>query len=280
MNRQPKLFSFVRAGKLFLALGLVAYMGLCTFMAFAQRSFLYFPQVCTPAAADQMARSAGLQRWTNSIGQNIGFTRLSPRQPADGNILITYGNASTAVSSAHYADDIQNVAALDAYILEYPGYEDRPGKPSEKALFAAATDAFQMLPTNKPIYLVGESLGSGVASYLAGTYPNRVAGIILISPFNSVMDVAQHHYPVLPVRLLMTDRYPSEDYLKNYHGRVGITVDGKDVVVPQKFGLRLYNSYNGSKKLWKFPEGAHCEIREPADIFWKDAIKFLQTQTS
>lgn len=278
MNRQPKSFSFARAGRLFLALGLAVYMGLCTFMALAQRSFLYFPQVFTPAAVDQMARSTGLQRWTNSTGQNIGFMRPSPRQPADGCIFIMYGNGSTAIGSAHYADDIQNVAALDAYILEYPGYEDRPGKPSEKALFAAATDAFQMLPTNRPIYLVGESLGSGVASYLAGTYPGRIAAIILISPFNSIVAVAQHHYPVLPVRLLLTDRFPSEDYLKNYRGKVGIIVDGRDVVVPEKFGLSLYNGYAGPKKLWQFPDGGHCQIMEPQTDFWREAVQFLQAK--
>jgi pimeloyl-ACP methyl ester carboxylesterase len=276
MSSQSKSFSFARTGKLLLAVALAAYMGLCTFMAVAQRSFLYFPRAANAAAVDQAAQSAGLQRWTNSSGANIGFKRPAPRQPAQGSVMIMYGNASTATGSARYADDLQQVAALDVYILEYPGYEDRPGKPTEKTLFAAASDGLQMIPTNKPVYLIGESLGSGVASYLAGTYPNQIAGLVLISPFTSITDVAKYHYPVLPVSLFVLDQFHSDRYLLNYHGKVGITVDGQDNVVPEKFGLRLYNGYHGPKKLWQFPNGSHTEIGEPETVFWKEAIDFWQ----
>jgi hypothetical protein len=200
------------------------------------------------------------------------------KPPAEGSILIMYGNGSTALGCAYYASDIQKVAALDVYILEYPGYEDRPGKPSQKSLFDAADDAFQMLPTNKPIYLAGESLGSGVVSYLAGTYTNRIAGIILISPFNRMLDVATNDFPELDVPALLTDRFLSEDYLRNYHGKVGITVDGRDTVVPEKFGLRLYDAYAGPKKLWEFPSGGHCQIMEPPTDFWRQAVAFWKTK--
>lgn len=263
-------------GKLFFILGFIVYFVFCIGMAFAQRSFIYHPQVFSSAEVDRMAQSHALVRWTNASGENIGFKRMSARQPSEGTVMMMYGNGSTATDSGYYADNIQNVAALDMYILEYPGYEDRPGKPTEKSLFAAAREGFEMLPTNKPIYLLGESLGSGVASYLAGTYTNRVAGMILISPFNKLTSVAQYHFPILP-GFILVDKYPSEDYLRNYQGRVAVTVDGRDVVVPEKFGLRLYNSYAGPKKLWSFPEGGHCEIREPAAQFWKEAIEFLQS---
>jgi pimeloyl-ACP methyl ester carboxylesterase len=277
MNPQPKPVSVRRLAKLLLLSLVVFYLGICIMMAAIQRSLLYYPRVFSSAEVDQMALIENLQRWTNASGANIGFKRLSPKQPAQGSVMVMYGNGSTAIDSAHYADDIQQVAALDVYILEYPGYEDRPGKPTEKSLFDAGADGLQTLPANQPVYLVGESLGSGVASYLAETFTNRIAGMILISPFTSVAEVAQYHYPILPVRLLIEDRFPSEDYLRNYHGKVGITVDGNDVVVPEKFGLRLYNGYNGPKKLWQFPDGGHCEITEPQMQFWKEAVAFWQT---
>jgi hypothetical protein len=277
MNQPPKTVSAHRTVKLLLVALLVAYMGLCTLIACIQRSLLYYPQVFSAAQVDQMAQSAGLERWTNPSGANIGLKRPSPRQPATGSVLIMYGNGSTATQSAHYADAIQSGASFDAYILEYPGYEDRPGKPSEKSISAAACEALQMIPTNQPVYLVGESLGTGVASYLAGTFPNRIAGILLISPFNKITSVAQYHYPILPVSLLMVDRYPSEDYLRNYHGNLGITVDGQDTTVPEKFGRRLYDGYNGPKKLWEFPDGQHCEITGSVPDFLKEAVEFLQT---
>lgn len=224
-----------------------------------------------------MAQAAGLERWKNSAGESIGLKRLSPKQPAAGSVLIVYGNASYAAGCAHYADAIQGLAALDVFIVEYPGYADRPGSPSQSSLLRAADEAFQLLPTNGPVYLVGESLGTGIAAYLAGTHPDKVAGMVLISPYNRLTDVAQYHMPIFPVRLMLTDRFPSQDYLRSYHGPVGMVVDGHDYVIPKKFGLRLYNGYGGRKQLWEFPTGEHSAIAEPLAKFWNEVIEFWQT---
>jgi len=276
-EQRTKPIVLSRVIRLLLVVGGSLYLVVCVGVAIAQRSLLYFPSVFTREQVSQMAQSARLERWTNSAGQFIGLKRLSPRQPAEGTVMIMYGNGSTAIGCERYADDIQSVVAFDVFILEYPGYEDRPGAPSQQSLFNAADEAFHMLPTNHPIYLVGESLGSGAASYLTGTYSNRITGAILISPFNSLTDVAQNHYSLLPVRLLLLDRFPSANYLRHYHGKIGITVDSRDDVVPEKFGLRLYNGYAGPKKLWEFPGGGHCEIMEQPSKFWKEAVAFWQT---
>jgi pimeloyl-ACP methyl ester carboxylesterase len=277
-TERPKPVVLSRLFRLLILSALAFYLVVCVLMAVYQRSFIYYPSAFTTAQVDQMAQSAKLERWTNSAGQFIGFKRHSPKQPADGTVLIAYGNGSTAIGSSDYADDIQSVAAFDVFILEYPGYEDRSGSPSQNSLFRAADEGFQMLATNKPIYLLGESLGSGVASYLAGTYSNRVAGVVLLSPFNRLTSVAQNHYPILPVWLLLVDHFPSEDYLRQYHGPVGITADGRDNIVPEKFSLRLYDNYSGPKRLWGFPSGGHIEIMEPPVKFWAEVIKFWQTK--
>ncbi|HEU6447726.1 MAG TPA: alpha/beta fold hydrolase [Verrucomicrobiae bacterium] len=275
MNQRLKSI-LLRTARIFFLLCLTFYLGICGFMGFSQRSLIYRQQIYSPAEVADKARAAGLERWANSDGQSIGFKKLSPTQPADGTVLLFYGNASTATASAHYADDIQKAANFDVFILEYPGYEDRPGDPTQEKLFTAADEALQMLPTNQPIYVVGESLGSGVASYLAGTHPDKISGMILISPFNSLTAVAQYQYPWLPVWFLLVDRFPSETYLRHYRGKVGVTVDGNDTVVPEKFGLRLYETYSGPKKLWLFPDGTHCQITEQQQEFWKAAVAYLR----
>lgn len=257
------------------------YVLICAGCAVLQRRLLYFPTVLPREQVDQMAAEAGLERWTNSSGQFIGLKRPSPKLPAAGSILILYGNGSTAVGAGgHYANDLQNATGFDVFILEYPGYEDRPGSPSQASLFDAADEAFELLPTNRPIYLVGESLGSGVAAYLAGTYPDKIAGVMLISPFNTLTDVAQHHYPLLPVRWLLVDRFSSETYLRNYWGKLGVTLDDQDRVVPRKFSLRLFESYAGPKRLWEVPEGEHIQIPEPPSEFWKEVVEFWQNGSS
>jgi len=207
--------------------------------------------------------------------------RSSPVHPAAGKILIVYGNASWTVGCAHYANEIQEVAPYDVYLLEYPGYADRQGNPSQARAFSAADEAFRLLSTNnQPVYILGESLGTGVASYLAGTYTNQVAGIMLLSPFNRLTGVAQYRMPYLPAWLLLVDRFPSETYLCRYHGPLGVMVDAQDRVVPEKFGRQLYDSYKGPKQLWRFPAGRHIEIDAPHDRFWREVFDFWRNGTA
>jgi len=257
--------------------GLVFYLAVCVVVAIFQRRLIYIPPVYPSEQVEQMARTAKLERWKNPAGQAIGMKRPSPRQPAEGRVLIVYGNGSCATGCAHYADVIQGIAAFDVFILEYPGYADRPGSPNQKSLFRAANEAFQLLATNRPAYLVGESLGTGVAAYLAGTHPDQVAGVVLFAPYNRLADAAQYHYPILPVHLLLVDRFPSEDYLRNYHGPVGVLVAGEDQVVPEKFGRRLYDGYAGPKRLWEFPFGDHGTVMVQPSKVWEQIILFLQT---
>jgi pimeloyl-ACP methyl ester carboxylesterase len=253
------------------------YLACALVISWNQRWFIYVPPVYPAWSVDRMASMAGLERWTNGAGDAIGMKRLSLRQPARGRVLVLYGNGSCTINSAHYADDIQGAADLDVYILEYPGYADRAGSPSQASICRAADDALQALGTNQPVYLLGESLGSGVASYLAGKYPECCAGLLLISPYDRLTGVAQEHMPLLPVWLVLVDRFPSVDYLRAYRGPVGVVVDGNDLVVPERFGLRLYENYAGPKRLWRFPESHHITIPEPAAKFWGEVLQFWQT---
>jgi hypothetical protein len=133
-----------------------------------------------------------------------------------------------------------------------------------------------LLATNQPIYVLGESLGTGVAAHLAGTFPDQVAGVILLSPYNRLTELAEQRMPWLPVRLLLLDRFPSEVYLRNYHGPVAFSLDGRDNIVPERFGRQLYDGYAGPKRLWRFPQGGHIAIGEPTAQFWTEVLGFWQ----
>lgn len=276
MNEEVKTVKPVFLSRLYrlLLVCVALYAVACIGCASYQRKLIYFPPHFASGQVDEAAKAAGLERWNNASGQAIGMKRMTARQPATGQILIVYGNGSWTVGCAHYADDIQNLAAFDVFMLEYPGYADRSGSPSQKSIFQAADEALQSLGTNSPVYLVGESLGSGVAAYLAGTNPDKISGMVLLSPYNRLTSVAQEHMPFLPVWLFLVDRFPSEDYLRSYHGPVGIMVDGHDKVVPEKFGIRLYDGYAGPKHLWNYPGSGHIQIGEAPQIFWRQVMEF------
>ena len=227
-----------------------------------------------PQAVEQYAAAQNLERWKSPAGEAIGWKRLSPARPAQGQVLVLHGNAGCAFQCGHYADVIQQAAPLDVFMVEYPGFENRPGAPSEASLDKAADEALQLLAPDKPIYLLGESLGTGVATYLAGKYPSRVAGVVLLAPYNNLAAVGQAHFVILPVGLILADRFPSEDYLRTYHGPVAMLVGGRDNVVPEKFGKRLFESYDGPKRLWEFPEGNHGTVMLQSPEMWRQIIEF------
>ena len=277
-HRKPVVLS--RLLRLFFWALILCYLTAGAVVTLNQRWFIYVPPVFTSRHMDELAKEANLQRWTNVGGEPIGMKRLSPQQPAQGSVLILYGNGSCTVNCSHYADDIQSVAPLDVFILEYPGYGDRAGSPNQFSLTRAAEAALKAVPTNRPVYLVGESLGSGVAAHLAGDYPGKIAGLLLLSPFNRLTDVAQYHMPVFPVHLILLDRFPAADDLRHYHGPVGIMVDGRDQVVPEKFGRQLYDGYAGPKRLWVFPDSGHITIGESPEIFWNEVLQFWRANQS
>ncbi len=250
------------------------YLAACVGCASWQRRLIYFPPVFTAKQVDDFAKAAKLERWKNPAGEAVGMKRLSPTQPAEGRVMLVYGNGSCATGCARYADVIQKAAALDVFILEYPGYADRPGEPSQDSLFRAADEGLRLLGTNGPVYLVGESLGTGVAAYLAGTYPGKVAGVVLFAPYNRLADVAQYHVRILPVNWLLVEKFPSEDYLRRYQGPVGIFVGGMDKVVPEKFGRRLYEGYAGPKRIWELPEANHGTVTQRTPGEWKEIVDF------
>lgn len=258
--------------RVLLALYLMSAAGCAAF----QRKMIYFPTVASTEELDQFAKLRGLERWKNSSGQNIGWKRTSPIQPAQGQVLITHGNGGCAVHRLDFAEPLRQSAAMDVFILEYPGYGDRKGTPSQNALFAVAEEAFQSLPKTAPVYLVGESLGTGVAAHLAGTHP-EIAGVLLFAPYNSLVDVAQHHLKIFPASWILRDRFTSEKYFKQYHGPVAIVVGGRDEVVPQKYGRRLFDCYGGPKQLWEVSQAGHNDIHTQSGEYWSEIISFWKT---
>ncbi len=251
------------------------YLIVCVGLTLAQRRLLYFPCKDSAASSLKLAASLDFQIWHNAGGQFIGWKRLSKTKPAQGQVLILHGNASCALDRAPYADGLQSAAPLDVYVLEYPGYDGRPGSPSQKTIFAAARDGLQQLKSKCRVLLIGESLGTGVAAYLAGTNPAQVAGVFLSAPYNNLSAVARHHLPIFPVKLMLRDKYASDYYLRSYHGPLAVLLGGKDEVVPNEFGRRLFQGYDGPKKLWEFPDAGHDDLLQPTAEFLREVLEFL-----
>ncbi|HEX2100147.1 MAG TPA: alpha/beta hydrolase [Candidatus Synoicihabitans sp.] len=246
-----------------------------------QRSLIYFPQRVTEAQVLAIAQAAGLSPWRDDSGQIIGWTAadVPAAGPARRAVLVCHGNAGFALHRDTYVAALgrrDDVEPWDVFLLEYPGYGARPGSPSETSLKAAAQAAAEVLFTRgySSIFVVGESLGSGVASHLAATFPDRVAGLLLITPFTSLVDTAAHHYPRVVVRLLLTERYDNVAALTNYHGPLAVVLAEQDEVIPAALGRSLFEGYSGPKRLWVQPRGHNTLALTPDEPWWRELGAF------
>lgn len=271
------------SGRLWLILRVVilVWLGLFAFLALTQRSMIYYPSNNDAAALEHEAVAQGFEPWKNPQGQIIGYRNLAasddPRPPVA--VLIFHGNAGYAVHRAGFALLLRAAApgrAVSIYILEYPGYGARPGDPSQENFLAAADEALARIPAGLPVILLGESIGTGVAAATASSHPGRIAGLLLLAPFDRLANVAQHHYPLLPVRLIMRDQYPSAEWLKNYRGPVVSILASADTIVPAEFGRRLHDSYRGPKKLLVADRADHNDIIQSLpSSSWQEALGFI-----
>src|SRR4051794_264180 len=215
---------FQRWKKALRIIGLVAcvYAAVVLAVFFAQRRMLYFPAKTSLELALAMANRAGFEPWRNAAGEVIGWKRLSQTNVPHCRVLITHGNAGCAIDRVSYADSLNRAAPCDVYLLEYPGYGPRDGSPDEPSFFKAADEALSLLEREGPVHVVGESLGTGVAAFLAGTHSQAVAGLLLIAPYHNLSDVAQNHMPLFPAKWMIRDKFTSAKYLEKYHGPVAV----------------------------------------------------------
>lgn len=250
------------------------YLALLMLVYFFQRGMMYHPDRFSEADSIKVAAARGFVPWKNSAGLIIGWKLSSGGAVPHDRILIVHGNAGCALDRMDYAEGLRSAGAFDIYLLEYPGYGSRPGAASEKSLYQAADETMGLLKTEGPVFLIGESLGTGVAAYLAGKFPGEIRGLLLIAPYNNMTDVARHHMPIFPVRWMLWDKFPSATYLNKYHGPVGVSLAGADEVVPNRFGRKLFDGYAGPKKLWIAPGVGHNDLQNQPPAWWQEAVNF------
>jgi uncharacterized protein len=184
------------------------------------------------------------------------YVKAASGQPT---ILYVHGNAGHLSERSERIRFFQQ-AGLGILMLAYRGYSGSTGTPSETANVADAVLAFDHLIATgvrkQDIVLFGESLGTGVAVQVAGLRPGA-AGLVLDSPFTSMSDAGAHHFPWLPVRVLLTDRYDSLSRIAALHLPLLILHGEADATVPVAMGRALYAAANQPKRIATFPGAQH-----------------------
>lgn len=237
---------------------------------FGQDRLLYLP---AHAKVEQLT-GGDLRAWPSA--QDFRGLVAEPAGAVRGTAIVFHGNAGHVGHRAFYAHMLVPLG-WRVILAEYPGYGPRAGVPGEASL---ATDAAETLARvhrqhGGPLLLLGESLGAAVAAMAGARHPGLTSGMLLITPWDRLASVGAHHYPWLPVKWMLRDRYDTVLQLAKFERPVVVAVAEHDSIVPPRFGAALHAALAGPKRLTVIAASDHNDWPDRIDgAWWREAIAF------
>ncbi|WP_173434357.1 alpha/beta hydrolase [Allosalinactinospora lopnorensis] len=202
-----------------------------------QRQMIYLPDNSPVSPAAERIGEAEDVALRTEDGLELGAWFVPPRgADRETAVLVANGNAGNRESRLPTATAFAGLG-FSVLLFDYRGYGGNPGSPSEEGLSQDARAALDALterygfPPEQVIYF-GESIGTGVATRLAAEHPP--AGLVLRSPFTDLASVGQRHYPFLPVRALLRDRYPIAEQIRRVTVPTTVIYGDSDTIIPPK----------------------------------------------
>lgn len=237
----------------------IAYVIFAAVIFFVQPRLVYYPEY--GRSVTQTPDDLGLAYETVELATDDGETLhgwFVPAPDAAGTVLFFHGNAGNISHRMGYLLMFYRLG-YNTFIIDYRGYGQSSGAPSESGTYKDAQAAWQYLTEKKDIapsnvVLFGESLGGAVAAWLA--VREKPALLVLASAFTSVPDMGAKLYPFLPIRLLSRFEYNTLEYLRSVDCPVFIAHSPQDEIVPFEQGRALYEAAPDPKQFLELQGGA------------------------
>jgi hypothetical protein len=237
----------VRTLLAFLAFAAILYVGLALVLYLLQGRMVFLPHL-PGRALDATPEAIGLD-YEDAVIETADGERLHgwfvPADAARGTLLFFHGNAGNI---SHRLDSLAifNRLGLDVLMVDYRGYGQSSGEPSEAGTYRDARAAWDWLaargvPPDR-IVVFGRSLGGAVGAWLAGQADVSPAGLIVESSFTSGADMARRLYPWLPARLITRLKYPVRDHLAAATSPVLVIHSRDDEIIPFDMGRALFDA--------------------------------------
>lgn len=160
-------------------------------------------------------------------------------------------------------------------LVNYPGYGASPGAPSEQTISADALRWYDYAEREiKPgrIFVFGRSLGSGPAVLLASE--RKISGAILVTPFDSLLEVAKRHYPLLPVKMMLRHQFDSIGRAPRIAAPLLCIAAARDEIIPSSHARKLHDAWSGPKRWVELEEAGH-NTTDSHPGFWDSINSFL-----
>jgi uncharacterized protein len=233
----------------------LGYLGAVGYLVRQEKAFIYQPgerRVWPPARQFALHERTVSYPSTGGVTLTAWIVPSASDHPSDAWLLIchgNYGNVGFGQRPEYYA--LMRDQGINLFAFDYRGFGDSTGTPDERGLYEDATASYEYVtrvlgipPSHVVIY--GHSLGSGVAIELAARVPS--AGLILEGAYTSVVRQGQERYPLLPIGLLATQRFPSIDRISSIHSPKLFLHSPEDAVIPYADGRRLFAAATEPKR--------------------------------
>jgi len=252
-----------RAGIVLIGIGLLVYAAICGALYFAQRSMLYFP-----TAESRSEHAEALTIATDGARLKIWHVP----NPGEDALLYFGGNGEDVAANVAPLSTALPQTAL--YLANYRGYGGSTGVPSEKAILADAELLFDRVhEQHARVAVMGRSLGSGVAVHLASV--RDVSKLVLVTPYDSVLRIAQGRLPFVPVSWLLADTFDSLSKAPRVHAPVLVLLAELDSSIPRVNSERLVSAFgSGQASVRTFSGADHNSISDLAD-YWRAVAEFV-----
>jgi pimeloyl-ACP methyl ester carboxylesterase len=242
-----------------------------------QEKLIFFPQPPPrgPVGAFPGAAIEEVELAANERVKLRGWLVHATAEQAPAPVLIYFGGNGEEVS--WLAETADRYAGWSLLLVNYRGYGDSEGKPGEAELFSDALKIHEYAvrrALDGRVAVMGRSLGSGVAVYLATQRP--VAAVILVSPYDSVESVAKGIYPYLPIGLMLKHRFDSLSRAPQINAPLLCLVASDDRVIPRPHSERLYKAWVGGKQWREISPSGHDSIAGNP-VYWRAIAEFLAT---
>lgn len=155
--------------------------------------------------------------------------------------------------------------------LDYPGYGRSEGETRESQIISAGAAAWEALerraPEGCPRILAGWSLGAAVAVQVAAEHPGRIDGLLLLSPWNRLADVAAAHFPPWIVRTLLAEKYDSIESASRWSGPSLVVHGRRDSIIPVALGRELYDALPDPKRWIEIDDAGHNDLLGKEEVW-------------
>jgi pimeloyl-ACP methyl ester carboxylesterase len=256
------------------ALAALVVVGFPLLMYFMQDRLLFFPQPLDERArAGIAARHPGVEEaLLQADGRRLQAWHV---KGAPGKPLILYFGGNAEEVSWMIAEARERTPGLGWLLVNYPGYGGSDGAPSEAAISADALRWYDHAGKElgaKEIIAFGRSLGSGAAVTLASQ--RALKAVVLVTPYDSLVEVAKRHYPFLPVSLMLRHPFDSVARAPKINVPLLCIAASRDEVIPPVHAQRLYEAWGGPKR-WLLLEEAGHNTTDSHPLFWNSVGEFL-----